>query len=139
MDSLYYFCWLIAVQVPPGGGSAGAVKDAAATASDAANGGGGLGGLGFFLPAMLMVMVLYFMLMMPKQQQKETAERADLLANLKKNDRIVTAGGILGTVVNNRDDTEYMTIRVDDSTKMQILKASVVRVLKDDDHKSNKS
>lgn len=139
MDSFYYFCWLIAVQVPPGGGGAGAVKEAATKAAEADGGGGGLGGLGFFLPAMLMVMVLYFMLMMPKQQQKETAERADLLANLKKNDRIVTAGGILGTVVNNRDDTEYMTVRIDDNTKMQILKASVVRVLKDDDHKSNKS
>lgn len=137
MDSFYYFCWLIAVQVPPGGGASGAAKEAAAEAAN--GGGGGLGGLGFFLPAMLMVMVLYFMLMMPKQQNKENADRADLLANLKKNDRIVTAGGILGTVVNNRDDTEYMTVRIDDNTKMQILKASVVRVLKDDDHKTNKS
>ena len=137
MDSLYYLYWLIAVQVPAGG----AASETAAAATDAApGGGGGLGGLGFFLPAMLMVMVLYFMLMVPKQQKKDNAERAETLANLKKNDRIVTAGGILGTIVNNREETDYVTIRLnDDGTKMQVLKASVLRVLSDDDDKAKKS
>ena len=89
---------------------------------------------------MLMVMVLYFMLMVPKQQKKDNAERAETLANLKKNDRIVTAGGILGTIVNNREETDYVTIRLnDDGTKMQVLKASVLRVLSDDDDKAKKS
>lgn len=135
MDSFYYLCWLIAVQVPPGGGA----SEAASAATETAPGAGGLGGMGFFLPAMLMVMVLYFMLMVPRQQSKENADRAETLANLKKNDRIVTAGGILGTVVNNREETDYVTLRIDDNTKMQVLKASVIRVLKDDDDKEKKS
>lgn len=134
MDSFYYVCWLLAVQVPPGGGRGDAVPEPVKPTED----GGGLFGLGFFLPAMMIVMVLYFMLMLPRQKKKEEAKTADLLTNLKKNDRVVTAGGILGTIVNNRDDTEYLTIRIDDNAKMQILKQSVVRVLKDDDHKASK-
>ncbi len=134
MDSFYYVCWLLAAQVPPGRGSGEAVPEAATPPQD----GGGLFGLGFFLPAMLMVMVLYFLLMVPRQKQKEDAKTAEVLTNLKKNDRVVTAGGILGTIVNIREDTEYLTIRIDDNAKMQILKQSVVRVLKDDDHKASK-
>ncbi len=87
---------------------------------------------------MLVVMVLYVMLM-TRPQAKENAKTSELLANLKKNDRVVTAGGIVGTVVNNRPDAEYLTIRIDDTTntRMQILKQSVVRVLKDDDAKDD--
>ena len=135
MASLYHVCWLIAVQIDPSG-------DAAQTAPgpegiDEAGDGGIFGGLGFFIPAMLVVMVLYIMLML-RPQQKETAKTKQKLANLKKNDRVVTAGGIIGTIVNTKADTEYLTIRIDETNnvKMQILKQSVVRVMKDDDQKN---
>jgi len=90
--------------------------------------------MGFFLPAMLGVMVLY-MLMSAKPQGKGSASKTELLANLKKNDRVLTAGGILGTVVNHRSDAEYVTLRVDDSSgsRMQILASSIVRVVTDED------
>ncbi len=73
-----------------------------------------------------------------RPQQKETAKTKQKLANLKKNDRVVTAGGIIGTIVNTKADTEYMTIRIDETNnvKMQILKQSVVRVMTDDDQKN---
>ena len=130
MTSFYHACWLIAVQIPASGNAA-----QSATASEvAAEEGGGLFGLGFFLPAMLIILVLYMMFMVPRQQ-KEQAKTKEKLANLKKNDRIVTAGGIIGTVVNTQPDSEYLTIRIDETNnvKMQILKQSVVRVMKDDD------
>ena len=130
MESLYYACLLLAAQVKPGGEAvAGDAGSAAAGAGDA--GGGGLfDGLGFFLPAMLMVMVLYFMLMLPQQQKKEQAKVSEMLEGLKKNDEIVTAGGIRGTVVNIQEG-EFLTIRIDEKTnaKMQILKKSVIKVL----------
>ena len=126
---------MLAAQVKPAGGGAGA--DAAAGsaptgggAGEAAGDGGLFGGMGFFLPAMLVVMVLYFMLMLPQQQKKEQAKASELLDGLKKNDEIVTAGGIRGTVVNIKDG-EFLTIRIDEktNTKMQILKKSVIKVL----------
>ena len=86
----------------------------------------------FFLPAMIAVMLVYFIMM--ARPQKKGAQSSERLKDLKKNDRVVTAGGILGTVVNVRPDTEYTTIRIDESsnTKMQILTNSIVRVVSDE-------
>jgi len=91
----------------------------------------------YMLPAMLAIMVLYFLLMVRPQQQ-EQSKVSEKLANLKKNDRVVTAGGILGTVVTSRAESEYTTIKIDESsnTKMQIRTTSIVRVLTDEDQKS---
>ena len=132
MDHLYSFCWLIIAQA-----QTAPVKEAAAEAANKAGEEPGLfGNLGFFLPAMLGVMVLY-MLMSAKPQDggKGSASKSELLANLKKNDQVLTAGGILGTVVNHRSDAEYVTLRVDDSSgaRMQSLASSIVRVVTDKD------
>ena len=91
----------------------------------------------YMLPAMLAIMVLYFLLMVRPQQQ-EQSKVSEKLANLKKNDRVVTAGGILGTVVSSREESDYTTIKIDESsnTKMQIRTTSIVRVLTDEDQKS---
>ncbi len=137
MASLYYACWLLAIQVRPGGGSGEAAE---ALPEVPANGGGGLfEGMGYFLPAMMVVMVLYFLFMLPKQQQRDQAKTSDMLDKLKKNDEVVTAGGILGTIVNIRDGGEIITIRVDENTntKMKILKKSVIRVLTGEEKKSD--
>ena len=137
MDSIYCMCCLLAAQVLPGG-DAGAVAPNADAAGAADGGGGGMfDGLGIFLPAMLAIMMLYFLIMLPKQQQKDQAQASDMLDNLKKNDEVVTAGGIRGTVANIRDGGEFITIRVDENTntKMKILKKSVIRVLSEDEPK----
>ena len=57
---------------------------------DAAQKPGGLFGM---LPAIIGIMILYFFLFMKPQRQRDTAHRT-LLENLKKNDRVVTIGGI---------------------------------------------
>ena len=131
MASLFQACWLIAVQVSPKAGAEAPVPGAEVLVEE---GGGGLFGLGFFLPAMLVIMVLWIMLM-KSPQQREQAKTKEKMAGLKKNDRVVTAGGIIGTVVNTKADTEYLTIRIDETNnvKMQILKQSIVRVMKDDE------
>ena len=131
MASFFQACWLIAVQVSPKAGAEAPVPGAEVVVEE---GGGGLFGLGFFLPAMLVIMVLWIMLM-KSPQQREQAKTKEKMAGLKKNDRVVTAGGIIGTVVNTKADTEYLTIRIDETNnvKMQILKQSIVRVMKDDE------
>ena len=130
MDHLYSFCWMMIAQA-----QTAPVKEVAEAAKQEAEKEPGLfGSMGFFLPAMLGVMVLY-MLMSAKPAGKSSANKTELLANLKKNDRVLTAGGILGTVVNHRSDAEYVTLRVDDSSgsRMQILASSIVRVVTDED------
>jgi preprotein translocase subunit YajC len=83
-----------------------------------------------FLPMFLAIMFLYLMFTQ-KPQQRDQKRATEMLSNLKKNDRVVTAGGIVGTVVNINSDQEYITIRIDESTntKMQVLKQSILRVL----------
>ena len=131
MDHLYSFCWMMIAQA-----QTAPVKEAAEAVKKAGEEepAGLFGNMGFFLPAMLGVMVLY-MLMSAKPQGKGSTNKTELLANLKKNDRVLTAGGILGTVVNHRSDAEYVTLRVDDSSgsRMQILASSIVRVVTDED------
>ncbi len=114
---------------PPGAQSPAADVADAAKESDP----GLFGGLSFFLPAMLLIMVLYMMLM-GKSKSKNDRKASDLLANLKKNDRVVTAGGIMGTIVNFRQDVDHLTLRIDDAsgTKMQVLKHAIVRVIEEE-------
>lgn len=54
-----------------------------------------------------------------------------MLEHLKKNDRIVTVGGIFGTVVNVDKGTDQITIKVDEATnaKLRILRSAVSRVI----------
>ena len=132
MDHLYSFCWLIIAQaqtVP--------VKEVAAEAANkTTEEPGGFFSNMFFFPIMLGVILLY-MVMSAKPQGggKGSASKSELLANLKKNDQVLTAGGILGTVVNHRSDAEYVTLRVDDSSgaRMQVLASSIIRVVTDED------
>lgn len=85
-----------------------------------------------FLPLMLAMVVVF--LMMNRTQSKSGGDRGTSL-DLKKNDRVVTVGGIVGTVVKNVEDSEFTTLRIDDSdsTKMQFLTSAIARKLDEED------
>lgn len=68
--------------------------------------------------------LLYVMTIRP--QQKRAKEHAELLQNLKPGDKIVTSGGILGTVTNVKDKT--VIVRIADNTKIEILRSAVQTV-----------
>jgi len=73
------------------------------------------------VPFFLVIAIFYFLLFKPeKDKQKRHKER---IANLKKKDIIVTAGGIHGTVVNIKDAT--LMIRIDDNVRIEIDKEAV--------------
>jgi preprotein translocase subunit YajC len=82
----------------------------------------------FALPIMVMLVLMYFMLLRPEQKKRKEVEQT--LSNLKKNDHVVTIGGICGTVVNISPGSTFLTIRVDDSnnTRLKILRSAVARV-----------
>ena len=85
-------------------------------------------GLGSFLfPMVLMGGIFYFFLFRP--QGKEKKRRANMLSGMKKNDRVVTIGGILGTITSVRDDE--VTLKVDESsnTKITFSRASIQRII----------
>jgi preprotein translocase subunit YajC len=80
-----------------------------------------------FLPLILMFVVFYFLLIRP--QQKKQRELQDLVKNLKKGDRVVTSGGIIGTIQTLQDD--YVVLRVgDQETKLEVLRSAIQEVRK---------
>jgi preprotein translocase subunit YajC len=89
-------------------------------------------GLGSMLPVFVMIGVLFYvMVLLP--QRREQKQRKSLLDELKKNDHVITAGGIHGTVTNVRRDADEVTIKVDESTntKLRVSLGSISRVVSD--------
>ena len=68
--------------------------------------------------------IFYFMIIRP--QQKRQKETAAMLASVKKGDRVLTTGGIYGTVVGTKDDV--VVLKVTDEVKMEFSRASIVQV-----------
>ena len=144
MYYLYSILWLLLVQTKAT--SAGAGADTSAAVDSATTGGAGAAAtqppsffeqMIYFLPMMLAMMLVYLFMMKPPAK----GGRSGNMPEFKKNDRVVTAGGIVGTVIKNDPESETTTLRVDDSgnTKMQFLTSSIVKVLSDDKDKDKAS
>jgi preprotein translocase subunit YajC len=85
---------------------------------------GGMSWLGI-APLLFIFAIFYFLLIMP-QQRKQKKWQA-MLGELKSGDKIVTSGGLRGTIISLRDDA--LTLRVPpDNLKLEISRASVVSV-----------
>ena len=76
---------------------------------------------------------LLYHLIIARPQRKEQARRDELLKSLKKNDPVVTIGGILGTVVSVSEDGGEVTIRVDDNARLKIRRDAIREVVRKDD------
>lgn len=79
----------------------------------------------FFIGQFLLIIgVFYFIVIRP--QRNEQKKHQQMLASLQKNDEVVTASGIHGTVVNVKDKT--VIVRIDDNVKVEMEKSSIAAV-----------
>ena len=78
------------------------------------------------MPIFLIFIIFYFLLIRP--QKKQEKERLAMLKNIKKNDEVVTAGGLHGVVINLKDKT--VTVRIDDNVKVEIERSAISRIEK---------
>lgn len=78
-----------------------------------------------FMPMILIFAIFYLLVFRP--QKKEQQEKKKMREGLKKNDQVVTAGGIHGTVVLTKEKT--VVVRVDDSVKIEFDKEAVATVV----------
>jgi preprotein translocase subunit YajC len=83
------------------------------------------GGAAAFLPLLVLVGVFWFLIMRP--QQRRAKEQKDMTSNVKQGDRIVAAGGIVGTVRRIDDDT--ISLQVADNVVIKIDRGSVTKRL----------
>jgi preprotein translocase subunit YajC len=91
------------------------------------------GGNEFFvtiMPLIAVFVLFYFLLIRP--QRKEQSTREAMLSALKKNDRVLTIGGMYGTVANISADGQEVTLKVDDNTRIRMIRSSIQRVLSAD-------
>ena len=83
-------------------------------------------GIGQFIPLILIFVIFYFFLIRP--QQKKVKEHKIMVANLKRGDKVVTSGGIVGTVerVMENDKAE---IQISENVKVEIVKSTGIQGL----------
>jgi preprotein translocase subunit YajC len=73
------------------------------------------------LPIILIFIIFYFLLIRPQKKQQDLHKK--MIASLKKNDEVITAGGIHGTITNVKEHT--VTLKVDDNVKVEVQKNSI--------------
>lgn len=78
------------------------------------------------LPIFFIFFIFYFLLIRPQKKQQQ--EHKKMLEGLKKNDEVITTGGIHGVIVNVKDTT--FVIKVDDNAKLEVEKSAVAKLKK---------
>lgn len=84
-------------------------------------------GSGFSMLIMMAVIFLIFFFLIIRPQRKKQKQHQVMVQSLKGGERIITAGGIFGTVDRVMDDR--VEIKVDKNTRLQVLKSSISTVL----------
>ncbi|WP_296031728.1 preprotein translocase subunit YajC [uncultured Treponema sp.] len=87
------------------------------------------GGFGMFLPLILIIGIMYFFMIRP--QNKKQKELQKMLDALQKGDKVITIGGIHGTVSSVKKDSNVVTIRVDENTKIEFNRSAIATVVSD--------
>jgi preprotein translocase subunit YajC len=86
-------------------------------------GGGGMGGMFTLLWFALIFVVMYLLLIRP--QQKKAKEHQKLITELKKGDKVVTSGGMFGTIFAIDEERGRIVLKIGDDVKMEFLKSSI--------------
>lgn len=73
------------------------------------------------MPLILMFVIFYFLLIRP--QHKKQKDHQEMISKLKKNDEVITSGGIHATIVNVKEKTYIL--RVDDNARIEVSKSAV--------------
>jgi preprotein translocase subunit YajC len=108
------------------------INEQALTAVLAQASGGG-SGIVMWLPLVLIFVIFYFLLIMP--QQKRQKKWQQMLNELKTGDRVVTQGGIVGTIVALKDTSLHLRVPPD-NLRLEVSKNAVVSVMGPDELKS---
>jgi preprotein translocase subunit YajC len=79
------------------------------------------GGFALFLPLILIMVIFYFLMILPAQRrQKKTAE---MLSSLKTGDKVITNGGIYGTIVGLESDS--VQLRIAEQVKIKVSRSAI--------------
>ena len=93
-------------------------------------GGGATGGLVGLLPFILIFVIFYFLLIRPQQRKQRLAQQEldTMLKALKPGDKVVTTGGIFGTIVAVREKDDTVQLRIAQSVSVEAERSSIARL-----------
>ena len=83
-------------------------------------------GIGQFIPLILIFVIFYFFLIRP--QQKKVKEHKIMVENLKRGDKVITVGGIVGRI-DRIVDGEKVEVEIADNVKVEIIKSTGIQSL----------
>ncbi len=92
-------------------------------------------GIGQFIPLILIFVIFYFFLIRP--QQKKVKDHKNMVENLKRGDRVVTSGGIVGTI-ERIIDNEKVEVLISDDVKVEVVRISGIQSLLNDTEQKKK-
>lgn len=78
-----------------------------------------------FMILFLMMVMMYFLIIRPQKKQRKELEQR--IASLKRDDKVITAGGVHGTVANIKERT--VILKMHDNSKIEVEKASIATTL----------
>ena len=78
-------------------------------------------GIALFLPLILIMVIFYFLMIMPAQRRQKKV--AEMLRNLKTGDKVITNGGIYGTIMGLDDDS--VQLRIAEQVKIKVSRAAI--------------
>ena len=83
-------------------------------------------GIGQFIPLILIFVIFYFFLIIP--QQKKVKEHKLMVEGLKRGDKVITTGGIIGSV-ERIIDNEKVEVKISENVSVEIVRASGIQSL----------
>ena len=92
--------------------------------------------MGAFLPLILIFAVFYILLIRP--QQKKMKQHREMVTNLKRGDKVVTTGGLIGEIIKVNENKE-ITLEISDNVKVQIAGGMISELLSKTSDQSNNS
>ena len=86
----------------------------------------------FFMFALMIALVAFMLLTSRSQKKREKREREEMYARMAKNDRVLTIGGIVGTIISVKDNEVVVKVDESTNTKMTFIKTAIQRIITED-------
>ena len=87
---------------------------------------GAAGGLFQFLPIILVMVIFYFLLIRP--QQKRAKQHREMIAAVRRGDKVITSGGLTGTVTKVTENSETVEVEIAKDVKVQVVRAMIADI-----------
>jgi preprotein translocase subunit YajC len=83
----------------------------------------------FMMIVPFVIILVFYFVFVQRHQRKEQESHKSMLAALKKNDKVQTIGGIIGSVANVSPDGQEVTLKVDDNTRIKFIRSAIQKVV----------